>query len=584
MDSKFPREKTDVLVDGFTNGFDIGYRGPMNRQDSAQNIPLGKMGTNQDLWNKLMKEVNANRFAGPFEEIPYHNFIQSPIGLVPKAGNQTRLIFHLSYNFGELEEHKSLNFHTPQEWCKVKYKDLDHAIKASIKLGKEHSLRLRERWAITKQIGRQVFSTIYYSKSDLKSAFRVVPILARQRCWLIMMAKNPTTGKLAFFSDKCLPFGASISCSRYQLFSDSLKHIIEHITQRHYTVTNYLDDFLFIGTEEAEANRMVRSFINLCDFIGVPVSLDKTEWASTLMIFLGLLLNGVTYTISIPIEKKIKAMNLVDFAMARKKVTIKFIQRMTGTLNFLNRAIVPGRAFTRGMYDKLKTKDKNGKPLKDYHHVNLGTDFLRDCEIWRSFLQHSDSQQLCRPFVDIDGMTVSTTLNFYTDSSLNKNFGLGGIFGNRWIIGRWGRQFVERNNPSIEFLELYALVAGIITWSQEKELQNARITVFCDNESVMHIVNNLTSKCPQCMKLVRLLILDNMKSNRRVFVKHVKSKDNVLADSLSRMDMKRFWKNAPESMNRTPDGINNSIWPVEKVWNGSTDQLLRQIADRKFWI
>ena len=51
---------------------------------------------------------------GLFETIPFENFIQSPIGLVPKAGSdQTRLIFHLSYDF-KSEGFKSVNAHTPK--------------------------------------------------------------------------------------------------------------------------------------------------------------------------------------------------------------------------------------------------------------------------------------------------------------------------------------------------------------------------------------------------------------------------------------------------------------------------------------
>ena len=45
-----------------------------------------------------MKEIAEKRMAGPFEDIPFEHFIQSPIGLVPKdGGKKTRLIFHLSY-------------------------------------------------------------------------------------------------------------------------------------------------------------------------------------------------------------------------------------------------------------------------------------------------------------------------------------------------------------------------------------------------------------------------------------------------------------------------------------------------------
>ena len=580
MDSGFHREKSEYLIEGFTNGFDIGYRGPVFRKHNSANIPL-KIGNQEQLWSKLMKEVDKNRYAGPFDSVPYHQYMQSPIGLVPKAGNQTRLIFHLSYNFGNLECNNSLNYFTPKDWCKVKYRNLDHAIKNSLKLGRKLNRDSFKRKIgdeiISVDVAREVYQTLYYAKSDVQSAFRLVPILPGQRCWLIMMARNPSNGELAFFVDKCLPFGASISCSRFQLYSDSLRHIVEFATRRYQTVTNYLDDFLFVAEDEAKCNRMVRIFIRICEEIGCPLSFDKTEWASTKVIFLGLLINGVTYTVSIPVEKREKALSLLEYASNKKKVTIKFVQRLAGTLNFLNRAIVPGRTFTRCMYDKIKFKNKSGQKLKDYHHVNLGCDVLRDCQIWKTFLANLDTNpmQLCRPFVDIYGSQDSTTLNLYSDASLNKKLGYGAIFNDRWIAGLWGQDFIVKQQPSIQFLELYALVAAIITWGDL--LKNSRISVYCDNQSVQYIVNSLTSKCANCMKLVRMLTIDNMRNNRRVFVKFVRTEDNVLADSLSRMDFRRFWKNAPKTMSLKQDQVHDSLWPVTKVWFGETDKLLNNI-------
>ena len=67
------------------------------------------------------------------------------------------------------------------------------------------------------------------------------------------------------------------------------------------------------------------------------------------------------------------------------------------------------------------------------------------------------------------------------------------------------------------------------------------------------------------MKLLCLLVLDGLKNNRRVFVEYVKSKDNYLADPLSRMDFETFWKKAPKSMNKFPDRISPLVWPVENV-------------------
>ena len=88
----FCQSKTKQLVAGFRHGFDFGYRGPHKRKDTSPNIPI-TVGSEQEMWDKLMKEVKLGRHAGPFTHVPYVNFIQSPIGLVPKAGGQTHLIF-----------------------------------------------------------------------------------------------------------------------------------------------------------------------------------------------------------------------------------------------------------------------------------------------------------------------------------------------------------------------------------------------------------------------------------------------------------------------------------------------------------
>ena len=128
--SEFPEKDMNFLIQGFKTGFDIGYEGPQKRQDRSQNIPL-RIGNRTILWNKVMKEVKLGSYARPFDVIPYQNYMQSLIGLVPKAGNKTRLIFHLSYEFRS--GLGLLNVNTPKEKCSVKYRDLDYAVQCCIK-------------------------------------------------------------------------------------------------------------------------------------------------------------------------------------------------------------------------------------------------------------------------------------------------------------------------------------------------------------------------------------------------------------------------------------------------------------------
>ena len=433
-------EKNLELQQGFTRGFDIGYRGPMDRKDLSRNIPL-RIGTPIEMWNKIMKEVSMGRYAGPFYNGPPGEFyVQSPLGLVPKAGNRTRLIFHLSFDFGPKEHQKSINHFIPEEECTVKYKDLDYAVKTCIHLKKEIFRDLQRRYEQLAKLGIFVndeetdFGGIYLAKTDIKMAFRLVPVLPRQRFLLTMCCTHPVTRKTAFFLEKNLPFGLSKSCAIFQFFSDALSHIIETLTGRHFMVTAYLDDYLFIEKTEIACNDMVSMFLELCEKIGCPIAFDKTEWATQCIVFLGMLLDGNRFVISIPEEKRNKALNIINWTIDKRKVTIHHVQRLMGILNFLNRVVVPGRAFTCGMYSKLKLLDSQGKPLKQHHHIWLGKQFIQDCRVWKMFLEEITISQMSRPFIDIDAFEYAHVLNFYTDASLSKKFGgLGGVFNDNWI-------------------------------------------------------------------------------------------------------------------------------------------------------
>ena len=175
-ESKFDAKKSQYLVNGFRKGFSIGYVGPEHVQITSKNLRFRGIGDETELWNKVMKEVKLKRYTGPFETVPYTNFIQSPIGLVPKdGGNRTRLIFHLSHPRGT---NKSVNANTPPEICKVRYPKFDEAVKLCAAAGKNC------------QAG----------KSDMTSAFRHLGICRKHWKLLVMKAKSPIDGKMYFSS------------------------------------------------------------------------------------------------------------------------------------------------------------------------------------------------------------------------------------------------------------------------------------------------------------------------------------------------------------------------------------------------
>ena len=141
--------------------------------------------------------------------------------------------------------------------------------------------------------------------------------------------------------------------------------------------------------------------------------------------------------------------------------------------------------------------------------------------------------------------------------------GFGCILNKRWFRGDWNSRFIKSCCPSIAYLELFALCAGLMTWS--KYLTNCRINIFCDNQDVVHMINDLTSNCKNCMFLIRMITLDGLKSNCRFKAKYVKSKDNFLADSLSHNQMLRF-RRLGAMMNERPDLIHLDMWPMTNLW------------------
>ena len=163
-------------------------------------------------------------------------------------------------------------------------------------------------------------------------------------------------------------------------------------------------------------------------------------------------------------------------------------------------------------------------------------------------------------------VNTADTLFFYSDASKNANLDFGAVFENRWIYGQWETGFVKTHDPSIEFLELFTLVAAVLTWEFSNKLQNARVILFCKNEAVVQMVNNLTSSCKNCMYLLRILALNNMVHNQKITVRHVKPADNFLSDALSRLQFKRFWQLAPKGMNKFPNQVSELVWPLSSIW------------------
>ena len=530
LESGYDRHKTNYLINGFNRGFSINFKGNKFVKRTAPYLKL-RVGSKLELWNKVMTEVKDKRFAGPFKEVPFDHFIQSPIGLVPKdKGTKTRLIFHLSYP----KKGESVNAGIPHDLCTVQYPSFDEAVKLCILAGRGCST----------------------AKSDMARAFRNIPLRKSDWRFLVMKAEHPLTGETFYFVDKCLPFGSSISCAIFQDFSNAIAFLVTYQTGS--LNVNYLDDFFFAALRKQLCDLQVKRFLEICRNICFPVSLEKTCWGTCIITFLGLLLDTVNQRICIPLEKIRKAIDMIEYLLNKKnkKATVLQFQRLCGTLNFLCKCVVPGRAFVTRLYPPGH--------LLQHHHLKITQEHRGDLEVWRAFL--NNAEVFSRPFMDFKKCTAKD-IDMYSDASRNFSKGVGAYCGPSWSFKKWNQDFMENMQPSIQYLELYGVTVAVLNWI--KHFKNRRIYLFCDNDSVVKMINKSSSRCRNCMVLLRLITLEGLIHNVRIFAKHVTSKDNGKADALSRLEFQRFWKLCDEEgsiMDVRPTSIPSQIWPIEKIW------------------
>jgi hypothetical protein len=447
---------------------------------------------------------------------PFKTFRISPIGLVPKKEpGEYRLIHHLSYPPGD-----SVNDNIDPSLCSVQYTKFDNAVKMIQNLGKGALL----------------------GKTDIRSAFRLIPLTDSDYPLVGFMHEG------LYFYDKMLPFGCSISCAIFEKFASGLQWITRK-NCKNGELDHYLDDFIFGGNANSEhCLEIMISFLNTCRKLGVPVADEKTVWPTPVIVFLGLEVDSLLMQVRIP-EEKIKQLTCIiqNVLAHRQSVKLREMQSLLGSLNFICRAIAPGRPFCRRLIDSTCGISK------PYHHIRIKPGMREDLKMWLSFL------------ADFNGISMfndrfwsfSTDLCLYTDSSAAQGHGFGAIFGSQWAMGTWPQSWHDMGlTDDITILEYFPILVAVHIWG--KHLVNKQVLFKSDNQAVVNIINSQTSKSEKVMVLVRAFTLQCLRCNIVFRAEHVPGTSNLIADSLSRLQMDKFRKLAPNA-NQYPTPVPDQL-------------------------
>lgn len=198
----------------------------------------------------------------------------------------------------------------------------------------------------------------YLAKTDIRNAFRLIPIRLDECKWLGFRWRGATYVGLA------LPMGCASSSQTFQLLSDALVWIAQDKFSAGPMVS-VLDDFLFIGASREECQRALDGFRHMCDALCIPLRPDKTVEPCRSLQFLGVYLDVTKGEIRLPLDKVARARSEVNQLLTRRKAPLRQVQSCVGLLSFACLAVPLGRPFLRRMYDLCRGVSR------PYHRVTI---------------------------------------------------------------------------------------------------------------------------------------------------------------------------------------------------------------------
>ena len=337
--------------------------------------------------------------------MPLPNLYCSPLGAVPKKDGTYRIILDLSSPRG-----------IPQDIFSVKYSSFDDAV------------------SMVGGLGQGAFM----GKLDIRHAFRLCPV---------HISDWPLSGfywEKQYFVDTRLPFGSRSSPYIFNEFAELSLWILVYVSGVS-RLLHYLDDFFVCAKSFEECNESM-AVIQL----GVSLTPEKIIGPSSSLTYLGIEIDSVAQVIRLPDEKLSNLKEVLEAWLSRDSCSKRQLLSLIGSLSFASKVVKPGRMFLRRLIN-LSTK------VSQLHQVvHLDLEAKADIQWWAQFLSSLNGVEY------FQAVTVTShSLKLYTDAS---SFGFAAVYGSHWFSSPWSSQLIHQH---INFLELFAIVSAVLTWSHE---------------------------------------------------------------------------------------------------------------------
>ena len=364
----------------------------------------------------------------------------------------------------------------------------------------------------------------YSGVSDISSAYRSVNVLPSHREFQGFQWDSGDGD--VWYTDLCLCFGLKSAPWIFTQISDfCVKCVHKEGVGR---CVNYLDDFIVLSSNYDNCAKAQDTLHSVLRNLGFIISEKKVSKPNQVTKYLGIIIDSINMTLSIGDDKLERVINCVNFLRGKSWCSRKLLEQTAGLLAHCATVVRGGRTFTRRIYNLLRdTKASCSR-------IALTILAILDLKWWGTFISSFNGK--ARMFGKDCRVVVLTT-----DAS---STGFGGYSEDDYYWGFWGdhnpvcgHQAKAPTEPvyydNINVGELWPVLKALHRCAPS--WRDCIIEVVTDNTQVYHELRTGRGSNPTTMAWLREIFWVTALHNIYIKPSWIRSQDNILADSLSRL-------------------------------------------------
>ena len=364
--------------------------------------------------------------------------------------------------------------------------------------------------------------TTQLGKNDAKSFYRQFP-MARSDWSISVYHWNGID-----FIDTRMPWGTRTASKVAHHMSLAIAYIAYKYIPRALQpcIFNYIDDHILRAHTQIQALYVHIIYILVCQLVGIQLNQKKTVLAAQDLEGLGIQLNVKTYQVSITSTRvKDITKHLIELHKSNY-ATAKFGQKVAGKCEDIAFLLYPLRVYLRYLRDAIPAYQDEKQTFK------VTPEIRSMCVHWIRALHYIKGRRMTH----ILHRAIEHTIPCYTDAS-NKGYGI--FYNGHWLYGAFEKHEVKTDDQNnICDRELFPILIAARTFGPE--WTGRQILFYIDNTNACQAIAKKDIRMKTAHALLVQICEAMMEFQFELVSFYIKTKDNILADSLSRFEFKKF--------------------------------------------